>query len=197
MKLTSSLFILYVALWLYLALNPWYRDDWLLENLLVFIAVPIVIWSDRRVHFSNTSGLALFIFFVLHAIGAHYSYSEMPLLASFTDFFGFERNHYDRITHFFFGFLLFWPIYELFSSFPKLKYNAFLLSFLLLITMSSIYEVFEWVATELTHPELGSAFLGTQGDQWDAQKDMAYGYFGTLFAALLCYRKIFSPQKAL
>jgi len=194
MKLKLSLFLLYITIWFYLAINPWYRDDWLLENILVFAALPILMWSDRRFTFSNTSVWMLFLFFVLHAIGAHYTYSEMPWFSPVTEYFGFERNHYDRLIHFLFGFLLFLPFYELFNSFEKSAKKTFLFTFIFLIAASGFYEVIEWIATQMTHADLGTAFLGIQGDEWDAQKDMACGYLGTLLAAAVYYRT-FIPKR--
>jgi len=182
MKLKHFLFALYILIWTALAISPWYRDDWLLENLLVFIALPIVIWCDRRFGFSNASIWMLFLFFVLHGVGAHYTYSEMPWFSSITHFFGFERNHYDRVIHFLFGFFLFLPFYELFVTFQKSRKTALLFTFIFLLAASGGYEVVEWIATEMTHAELGTAFLGTQGDPWDSQKDMLLCYLGSSLA---------------
>ncbi|MFH0710768.1 MAG: DUF2238 domain-containing protein [Pseudomonadota bacterium] len=190
MKLKHILFIVYIVIWLLLSINPWYRDDWLLENLMVFAALPLLIWSDQRFGFSNASVWMLFIFFVLHAIGAHYTYSEMPWFSSITQFFGFERNHYDRVTHFLFGFLLFLPFYELFITFHKSTKMLLTFTFIFLIAASGVYEVIEWIATEITHPKLGTAFLGTQGDPWDAQKDMLGCYLGSLLAFIYWSRQL-------
>ena len=60
------------------AIEPFDRRDWLLENLLVFIAVPLLVANYRRLRFSNFAYTCLFVFFVLHEIGAHYTYSEVP-----------------------------------------------------------------------------------------------------------------------
>jgi putative membrane protein len=188
MKLKPTLLILYLVVWSLLAIDPWYRSDWLLENILVFIALPIILWSEKKYGFSTASTWMLFTFFILHAIGAHYTYSEMPFFTLVTEFFGFERNHYDRLVHFMFTFLLFLPFYEFFTSFQKLKYNALLITVLFLVALSGVYEVLEWGATEMTHPELGTAFLGMQGDSWDAQKDMTASYMGILFFILFWKR---------
>ncbi|MCX6061364.1 MAG: DUF2238 domain-containing protein [Campylobacterales bacterium] len=182
MKLKHTLFTLYIFIWLLLSIDPWYREDWLLENLLVFMALPILIWGDRRFGFSNTSVWMLFIFFVLHGIGAHYTYSEMPWFSSITQLFGFERNHYDRLIHFSFGFLLFLPFYELFITFHKSTKMALIFTFIFLLAASGVYEVIEWIATEITHAKLGTAFLGIQGDPWDSQKDMFLSYLGSILA---------------
>jgi len=188
MKLKFTLLITYIAIWSYLAIEPWYRDDWLLENLLVFMAAPILVWADKRIGFSPLSLWMLFIFFTLHAIGAHYTYSEMPWFSSITDFFEFKRNHYDRLIHFLYGLLLFLPFYEVFLPVQPSKRTALLFTFLFLFASSGVYEVIEWLATETTHAELGTAFLGTQGDQWDAQKDMLCGHLGSLLGLLFWYR---------
>jgi len=190
MKFKYTLFFVYLVIWSVLAYSPWYRDDWWLENILVFISLPIVIWAEKRVHFSPASAWMLFVFFVLHAIGAHYTYSEMPWFSLITESFGFERNHYDRLIHFLFGFLLFRPFYELFHSFGQSKRSALWTTFLFLIASSGVYEMIEWIATQLTHNELGTAFLGIQGDEWDSQKDMACGYFGTLLAIFFWWHRI-------
>lgn len=189
MKLHHVLLSVYFLIWLFLSIDPWYREDWLLENLLVFIALPIIIWVNKQIIFSHTSLWMLFVFFILHAIGAHYTYSEMPWFSPITQFFSFERNHYDRVIHFLFGFLLFLPFYELFFVLQKSKTRAFVFTLVFLIAASSFYEVLEWIATEITNADLGTAFLGTQGDQWDAQKDMACGYVGSMVAFLFWYRK--------
>lgn len=189
MKLNHTLFLFYIVVWILLAIDPSYRDDWLLENIMVFIAIPIILWADKRVHFSDMSLWMLFGFFILHGIGSHYTYSEMPWFSPITQFFGFERNHYDRLIHFLFGFLLFLPYYELFSSFWQSKRSALVITFLFLLASSGVYEVIEWIVTEMTHEELGTAFLGTQGDQWDAQKDMALGHLGTILAFVFWDRK--------
>ncbi len=189
MKLKHILLTAYLFIWLYLSIEPWYREDWLLENILVFIAIPIILWADKRVVFSHIAVWMLFIFFLLHSIGAHYTYSEMPWFSPITELFGFERNHYDRLIHLLFGLLMFLPFYELFISVFKSKRSAFFFTFFFLIASSGVYEVIEWITTEMTHAELGTAFLGIQGDQWDAQKDMALGHLGTIMAFAFWYRK--------
>jgi len=189
MKLKYFLFSLYIIIWTILAIHPWYRADWFLENLLVFIALPVILVSERRIQFSNASAVMLFVFFVLHAIGAHYTYSEMPWFDTVTRLFGFERNHYDRLTHFMFGFLLFVPFYELFRFPARPKRHVIIFTTVFLLASSGLYEIIEWLATEVTHADLGTAFLGTQGDQWDAQKDMLSCYLGTLCALFLWHKR--------
>ena len=177
------LLISYGIIWLLLAIHPRYREDWLLENLLVFAALPILIWLHRRRPFSSGAAWLLWIFFVLHAVGAHYTYAEMPWLSQVADCFNWQRNHYDRLVHFLFGLLLFRPLQEQLAGTFQRPTPRLVVTLLILFSASGGYEIIEWLATEWTHPELGIAFLGTQGDQWDAQKDMVLAHLGALLAA--------------
>jgi putative membrane protein len=183
------LFYTYLVIWLALAIAPRYRDDWLLENILVFIGVPLVIYLDRRFSFSRLAALCLFIFLSLHAVGSHYTYSETPLFTLLSSISHLERNHFDRIVHFLFGFLLFVPLLDLFCHLAASARLRLVVTVLVLFCSSGIYEILEWLATEITHPELGIAFLGTQGDVWDAQKDMALAHLGSLLALLLWHKR--------
>src|SRR5688572_33258730 len=109
-----KLLVIFSGLWLVLAIAPQYRDDWLLENIMVFVSLPILVITYRRFRFSNTAYTLLFVFLVLHEIGAHYTYSEVPYDSwiravtghSLNEFLGWERNHYDRVVHFLYGALI-------------------------------------------------------------------------------------------
>jgi putative membrane protein len=180
--LAHWLLAIYLCIWAWLAVSPWYRADWLLENIIVVIALLLFIRSARHWRFSDTSYLCLFAFLVLHAIGAHYTYSEVPydLWArsltghSLNDALGWERNHFDRLVHFSYGLLLLPASVELFDRVapPRGLWRS-LLPVLFVMSNSVIYELVEWVAALWFGGDLGQAYLGTQGDVWDAQKDMA------------------------
>ncbi len=182
---------LFVLIWLALAIRPWYRQDWLLENIIVFVAVPLFILTFRRLRFSNLAYTALFAFLVLHEIGAHYTYSEVPydqwfeatLGRSLSELAGWERNHYDRLIHFLYGFLIFRLAWELqMARAPATGIWRYLLPTTFMLSHSVIYELVEWAAALIFGGELGMAYLGTQGDVWDAQKDVALAAAGTLSA---------------
>jgi putative membrane protein len=182
----AALLGLFVAIFIALSIAPSYREDWLLENLLVFIAVPMLVVNYRRLRFSNFAYTCLFLFFVLHEIGAHYTYSEVPwrewLAAAGVGDGGIEgRNHYDRFVHFAYGLLLMPAVCELFErrASPQGLWR-WLMPLLFLMAHSVIYELIEWLAALRFGGELGVAYLGTQGDEWDAQKDMALAAFGAL-----------------
>lgn len=185
----SRLCLSYGVIWLVLAIAPNYRQDWLLENLLVVIALPVLYYAHQRQPFSHRAALLLWLFFVLHAVGAHYTYAEMPLFTALADQFAWQRNHFDRLVHFLFGALLFLPLAEQLKPWLPSRRLVLVVSLLILFSASGFYEIVEWLATEWTHPELGTAFLGTQGDPWDAQKDMVLAHLGALLAALVYVRR--------
>jgi putative membrane protein len=182
----------FVVIFLALAIAPSYRQDWLLENLLVFIAVPGLVLTYRRLRFSNFAYTCLFVFFVLHEIGAHYTYSEVPWrdwLAALTGGDGAAaagRNHYDRFVHFSYGLLLVPAVRELIAArmSPQGLWR-WLMPLFFIMSHSVIYEMIEWVAAVAFGGDLGAAYLGTQGDEWDAQKDMALATAGAVVGLLL------------
>ena len=183
--------MLYLVVWLALAFEPKYRQDWALENLLVLVAIPLLIVSYRRLRFSNAAYVCLFAFFCVHAVGAHYTYSEVPYDdwahavtgRSLDAAFGWQRNHYDRFVHFSYGLLLAPAAVELLDRrAPQQGIWRWFLPVLFLASHSVIYEVVEMTAALLFGGDLGVAYLGTQGDEWDSQKDMALAMGGAAIA---------------
>lgn len=184
-----ALLATYAVVWLALAIAPWYRQDWLLENVLVLVAVPLLVVTAPRLRFSNAAYLALFAFFLLHAIGAHYTYSLVPYDAwgraltgvSVDALLGFDRNMFDRAVHFLYGVLVTPAVVELFAAkAPPVGVWRFLMPLFFMNAHAVIYETIEWLAAEAFGGDLGAAYLGTQGDPFDAQKDMALAFLGTL-----------------
>jgi putative membrane protein len=175
----------FVVVWTALAIAPWYREDWLLENLVVFVAVAILVGTYRSLRFSNLAYTCLFLFLVLHEIGAHYTYSEVPW-REWLQTAGDGRNHYDRFVHFCYGLLLFPAAWELFEARAAPRgFWRYLLPVLFMMSHSVIYETIEWLAAEVFGGDLGTAYLGTQGDEWDAQKDMALAAAGATLGLLV------------
>jgi putative membrane protein len=176
-----------LIVWAALAIHPLFRQDWLLENMLVFVSVPLIVRFGPGLKFSDATYLCMFVFFVLHLIGAHYTYAEVPYThwyasltgRSFAADFGVERNHYDRVIHLAYGMLMALPALELLAArAPPKGIWRWLLPVLFLSSHSIIYEVIEWFAAVLFGGDLGVAYLGTQGDVWDAQKDMGLAMVG-------------------
>jgi putative membrane protein len=192
-RLPSVLLILFTVIWLALAITPVSRQDWLLENLLVFIAVPVLVMTRHHLRFSDASYVGLFVFFVLHAIGAHYTYALVPydqwweVLAvnTLNELLGWERNHYDRLVHFMYGVLLLPPSVELLDKYaPARGLWRSIVPVAFVMSHSVIFELVEWCAALIVAPDLGNAYLGTQGDQWDAQQDMALATLGAVLSML-------------
>ena len=174
-----------LAAWIMAAIEPLYPRDWLLENLLVFFWVGLLVATFKRFQFSNLS-YALFVAFLsLHLMGSHYTYSETPFGFWLQEMFDSERNHYDRIVHFCFGLLLAYPMFEILVRKSGLKRSwSYFIAINCVIAFSAVYEVIEVGAAMVVSPELGDAYLGTQGDEWDAQKDAFLATIGSILAML-------------
>jgi putative membrane protein len=180
------LLLVFVAVWIWAAINPTYRHDWLLENYLVFIFIPIIVVTGRYFRLSNVSYGLITLFMILHVIGSHYTYAEVPFGDVLQSWLGASRNMYDRLVHFSFGFLLAYPIREVFLRVTRVKgFWGYYLPFDVTLAYSAVYEIVEWVAAANIDPAAGLAFLGSQGDVWDAQKDMTLAGTGALLAMIV------------
>ena len=179
----------YLAIWLALAINPVFRKDWLLENIIVFVAVPLFVLTARRLRFSDFTYTCLFAFFVLHAIGAHYTYSLVPYADWWQALGGGApegRNRYDRFVHFIYGLLVTPSAVEVFEHYGRYSRPwAFLMPWMFMAGHSVIYELIEFAAAIAFGGDLGQAYLGTQGDVWDSQKDMALALAGATLTLVL------------
>src|SRR3989344_8417631 len=175
------LLVIYIIVWIILAIKPNYRSVWIDENILTAIFISIFIISYRWFKFSNTSYSFIFVFMVLHAIGGHYSYNEMPLFDWIKNYFGLARNHYDRIVHFMFGFLFFLPVYEFLVRIFKVPkgWRAIFLTFFCVAATKGIFELIEYGYVWVRADSLNiTNYLGEQGDVWDSQKDVFLGVLG-------------------
>lgn len=193
-RLLSTLAALFVLVWVVLAIAPVDRNDWMLENLLVLVALIVLVVTYRRLPLSKISYTLIFLFLCLHELGAHYTYALVPYDRAFEKVFGFslnglmgwERNHFDRLVHFLYGFLLAYPIREVFLRVADVRgFWGYFLPLDLTMSTSMMFELFEWGAAEAFGGDLGIAYLGTQGDVWDAHKDMALASLGALLAMTL------------
>jgi putative membrane protein len=183
MRYKLFLLLVFIGFWSWAAYKPVHPDDWLLENYLVFIWVPIILLSARYFKLSNISYTLLTVFMCLHVVGSHYTYAEVPFGYTLQDWFGSDRNMYDRLVHFCFGFLLAYPVREIYVRLAGAKgFWSYLFPIDMTFGFSAIYEIIEWRAAANVPPELGLAFLGSQGDVWDAQKDMALAGGGAIVA---------------
>jgi putative membrane protein len=187
----GTLAALLAALWVPLAFHPFDRADWWLENALLFVGVTVLVVTHRVFPLSKVSYTTLFVFFCLHTIGAHYTYAEVPYDEawrqltghSLNEALGWERNNFDRVVHFAYGLLLAYPIRELFLRIANVRgFWGYFLPLDLTMSSSMLFELIEWGAVLVVGGELGQAYLGTQGDEWDAHKDMALASLGALIS---------------
>ena len=176
------------------AIRPHHPADWFLENALVLLGIIALLVFRRRMLFSRISYTLLFLFLCLHELGAHYTYAEVPYDdwfraltgRTFNSLFHWQRNHFDRLVHFSYGLLLAYPVREIFLRVANVRgFWGYFLPLDLTMSTSMLYELIEWAAAEFFGGELGQAYLGTQGDIWDAHKDMALASLGALLAMLL------------
>lgn len=160
--------------------------NWLLENALSFIFLIFLIVTYRKHQFSDLSYLLICIYLCLHVYGSKHTYAENPLGYWLQDFFHWSRNHYDRIVHFSFGFLLAYPMREMFLKWLKYpRWVAWLLPIEITLSISAFYELIEWAVADLFFKAQGAAYLGTQGDTWDAQKDIFLAFCGAIIATTI------------
>jgi putative membrane protein len=189
-------FAAWFALW---SIDPPHLADFILEHLLTVVFVAFLVWSHRRFRLSNLSYTTIFVFLCLHVVGAHYTYSEVPYdrwagtLAgwlgvedfSVTAAFSWRRNHYDRLVHFSFGLTMAYPVREVFVRIARARgFWGYYLPLDVMMSFSMIYELFEWGVAEVIGGDVGHSYLGSQGDEWDAQKDMALATSGAVLTML-------------
>ncbi|SDX83391.1 putative membrane protein [Lutibacter oricola] len=176
----------FVIFWLSTLLGTTDLANWFLENTLVIIFLAVLISTYKKLQFSDLSYLLMFIYLIMHVYGSKYTYAENPLGFWLQDFFDASRNHYDRIVHFSFGFLLAYPMRELFLiGFKFKKWVSWLLPIEITLSVSAFYELIEWAVADIFFKEQGAAYLGTQGDIWDAQKDIFLAFTGAIIATTL------------
>src|SRR4051794_24173446 len=163
-RLPTSLLAFFVLVFTVTAIKPFSRQDWFLENIPVFVALGLLIGSYRWFRFSNVSYVLIAIFLTLHAVGAHYTYSEVPIGNWIRDRFHLGRNHYDRVVHFSFGLLLTYPVRELLMAKAGLRgIWSYVLPPHIIFGWSGLYEIVEGVVAQFASPELGAAYNGIQG----------------------------------
>ncbi len=193
-KYLLILSILFLIEWLFLAIDPFDRKDWALENALVLFFVIFLALTYKRFPLSRISYTLIFVFLVIHEVGAHYTYAKVPYDAwsislfgtSLNEFLGWQRNNFDRVVHFSYGLLLAYPIREIYFRVADAKgFWGYFLPLDITMSTSMLFEIFEWLAAEIFGGELGAAYLGTQGDIWDAHKDMGLASLGALTAMLI------------
>lgn len=186
----------YIVEFIVLGINPYSRAVWYAENIPIMgYVLFFVIAYTRGVKLSNTAYFLAWILPIWHTIGGHYTFERVPF-QWFSDLFGFERNMFDRIGHFAAGFSAY-ALAEYVFSYKKVN-TVFWASFLgicFIGTLAMTYELIEWVYAVKEGGDAGIAFLGSQGDIWDAQKDMLMDTLGAIFViSIFSLRKVFGKK---
>ncbi|MEK7197899.1 MAG: DUF2238 domain-containing protein [Patescibacteria group bacterium] len=188
MNVEKILFAVFTGLWFVL----WYITpngfNWYLENIVIFLALPFVVFSYFTFRLSNFSYVLIFILAVLHVFGAYNTYAASPWGDWLKVILNLDRNYYDRIIHFIYGVTMAPVAFEIFGKYIKTK-NLLLMAvvFSAIVSIGALYEVGEYVAAQIVDPQAGLNFLGFQGDIWDTQKDMALQALGALMGLFLIF----------
>lgn len=182
-RLPHVLLLAYLVLFTVCAVHPFDREVWFAENLPIVMIVVVLVATARFYRFSNAAYVAMAVLIFLHTIGGYYTFERVPF-DWVTHAFGFARNNYDRMAHFTVGFYAF-----AFAEFLERRglvtrrWLLFAVPVMAIFTVASVYEIIEWAFAVSSDPTAGAAFLGSQGDVWDAQKDMLADGLGGILAA--------------
>jgi putative membrane protein len=168
------------AVFIWSAINPYDWGVWIVEMTSVFVVFLALVFTYRKFQFSNAAYFIVSLWLIMHTIGAHYSFELVPF-GLVTDTFGFERNHYDRVAHFVIGLNAF-GVAEFFwrKKLASSRKAAAFVGVCFIMAMANAWELIEWAYAEIDGGDVGAAFLGSQGDVWDAQKDMLCDTIGAL-----------------
>ncbi len=176
----------YVIEFIILAIHPYDRAVWRVENLTIIPIVLVLIGLYyKKIRFSNTAYALMSVLIFMHTWGGHYTFALVPF-DWFNNFFGFERNMYDRVAHATVG-LYAYPLIEALIKYKIVnqKWYAYISASCVIPAIAAFYELFEWRYAVGGDPNAGLAVLGSQGDIWDAQKDMLMDTLGGFFATAL------------
>ncbi|NVD07951.1 DUF2238 domain-containing protein [Vibrio sp. JPW-9-11-11] len=200
MKLANTLIALslfYCAVFIFSAIDPYSRAVWVAEIIPAVLILTLIVLLSLRFRFSNTAYLLMFIWLCLHTIGAKYTFANVPF-DWFNDAINSERNNFDRLAHFSIG-LYAYPIAEYLLHRHKLSIKiASSYALFAIMALAAGYEIVEWWYAELAGGDEGIAFLGSQGDIWDAQKDMLMDTLGALMSLILLWvqQRVFCSSHA-
>jgi len=177
-----ALLVLYIIVFVICAISPYDRGVWVVENIPIVLIVVVNLIIYKYFKFSPLGYILMSCLIILHTIGGHYTFERVPF-GFVTNLFGFTRNHYDRVSHFTVGFYAY-PIAEilLVKKLVRSKWILAMFPVFAIFAVAAGYEIFEWIYAISADVSSGMAVLGSQGDVWDAQKDMLADVLGALFA---------------
>lgn len=178
-----ALVIIYLVGFAVLAIKPYDRADWAMENFFPVSMLIATIAFYPYFKFTRLSYYLIFFYLFVQSYGGHWTYALAPPFNWLRDEFHLSRNHYDRVAHFMLGFLMAIPIREILLRFvtTSRRWMAFITASIVL-AIGAFYEFIEWWVAVLVTPDLGDKFLGTQGDIWDSHWDMFLALVGAILA---------------
>lgn len=175
---------IFVVFFIVLGISPVSREVWIAEVIPVVIIFLLFVFTFNRFRFSNVAYTLVAIWIFWHTIGGHYTFANVPF-EWFSDLIGSERNHFDRIGHFVIGFYAFamaeWLLRKGYCGFKL----AVVFSLFFIMSVAAAYEIIEWWYAVAEGGDAGVEFLGSQGDIWDAQKDMLSDTLGAITSLIL------------
>lgn len=174
---------IFLAVLVWSAIEPKDRVTWVLEVLPAVIGLFLVAWCVIRFPLTPLVYWMILVHAVILMVGGHYTYAEVPLFDRFTEWFGWQRNNYDKLGHFAQGFVPALIARELVIRLDVFNRRGWMSFFVVCfcLALSAFYELIEWWVA-LTSDEAADAFLGTQGYVWDTQSDMAWALSGAIIA---------------
>lgn len=181
-----SWLVAFMLIFIWSGVAPAERFTWLLEVLPAVIGLVLVVVSYRRFPLTDLLLFLLLIHATVLMVGGRYTYAEVPLFDWLRDILGQSRNNYDKVGHFFQGFVPAILAREILLRNKVVKRGAWLNLFVIsvVLSVSAFYELIEWWVA-IASGEGATAFLGTQGYEWDTQSDMLFALIGGLCGLLL------------
>ena len=196
-KLPLIFFAIVLSVIVWSGICPYDRGVWWVEITSVLIGLVGLVLTYKMFRFSNMAYLIVSLWLIMHSIGAKYSFELVPF-DWVSNFFGFERNNYDRLAHFVVGINSYgFAEYVLRKNIIRSKAVAALGGVMFIMAIGNAWELIEWLYAEIDGGKVGVAFLGSQGDIWDAQKDMLCDSLGAVVGAvlfLMCFRNYKNKQ---
>jgi len=201
MKKHLILIILFFAGLIISAIHPHDYFTWILEVFPAIIGFIVLVATYKRFHFTYFTYAMILIHCYILFIGGHYTYALVPAFDWVRDTFHQTRNNYDKLGHFFQGFVPAMIVMELFTKLDVIKKKGWMPFLIVCVcgTISLLYELLEWLVS-VTSGSSGDSFLGTQGDVWDTQSDMLFALIGAIcmliFVSRILNRQINKMQPA-